>query len=58
MSKQRVIGINFFVFALSWLLIFRLGADWELPSGFWILVGLILAADLVQCLFINFYYLT
>ena len=55
MPSRRVIVINFLVFALGWLFIFRTGADRQLPSGFWLLVLFILVADVIQCLYLRFY---
>ena len=55
MPSRRVIVINFLVFALGWLFIFRTGADRQLPSGFWLLVLFILVADVIQCRDLRFY---
>ena len=57
MSNKLIIALNFGLFAIGWTIVFRLGADQELPAGFWKIIALILALDVLQCLFLKLVYL-
>ena len=57
MSNKLIITLNFCLFAIGCTIVFRLGADRQLPAGFWKIIALILVLDVLQCLFLKLVYL-
>ena len=58
MSKEnKILFVVFITFFVTWFIVFRLGADSTLPSGFWKIIVLIFIFDIFQIILLKLFLL-